>query len=263
MTVDGAGWAALRPGAPSAAPREGDSAMRARDPAELRIGGVAPFSTTDWPGRLAAVLFLQGCPWRCGYCHNPHLQPADGSGGHELVSVLAWLDRRRGLLDAVVFSGGEPTVDAALGSAMREVAARGFAIGLHTGGAYPRRLAEVLPRVGWIGFDAKAPGTDYAKVTGVAGSGAAARASLELVVGSDVDFEVRTTVHPALTPEDALLRLADELASLGVRHWVLQPFRPTGCADEALVAAAPHGARIEAGLLARLRERVPGVEVRE
>jgi len=59
------------------------------------------------------------------------------------------------------------------------------------------------------------------------------------------------------------VRLADELASLGVRRWVLQPFRPTGCADEALVAASPRGTRIADDLVARLRERVPGVDVRD
>lgn len=234
-----------------------------RDPAGLRIGGVTPFSTTDWPGRLAAVLFLQGCPWRCGYCHNPHLQPATGPAARDYPSTLAWLEGRRGLLDAVVFSGGEPTAQAALGSAMREVAGRGFAIGLHTGGAYPRRLDEVIDDADWIGLDVKAPASGYAAVTGIGGSGAAAGASLRLVVGSGVDYEVRTTVHPALVDDDALLRLADELASLGVRRWVLQPFRPTGCADKALVAASPRGTSIADDLVARLRERVPGVDVRD
>lgn len=92
---------------------------------------------------------------------------------------------------------------------------------------------------------------------------AAAGASLRLVAASGVDYEVRTTVHPDLLPEDALLRLADELASLGVRRWALQPFRPTGCADDVLVAASPRGARIADDLVARLRERVPGVDVRD
>ncbi len=233
------------------------------EPGALRIGGVTPFSTADWPGRLAAVLFLQGCPWRCGYCHNPHLQPAAGPESRGFASTLAWLDGRRGLLDAVVFSGGEPTAQSALGPAMREVARLGFAVGLHTGGSYPRRLEEVLDDVDWIGLDVKASPRDYASVTGIVGSGEAARTSLRLVVASGVDHEVRTTVHPALSPDDALVELADELASLGVHRWVLQPFRPTGCANGALVAAAPHGARIGEGLLARLRERVPGVEVRD
>ena len=69
-------------------------------------------------------------------------------------------------------------------------------------------------------------------------------------------------MHPSLTPPDALEKLAAELAAVGVRDWVLQPFRTAGCTDAALIAATPHGATIDAALLARLRERVPGAVVR-
>jgi pyruvate formate lyase activating enzyme len=231
------------------------------------VGGIAPFTTTDFPGRLAAVLFLQGCPWRCGYCHNPHLVPArrdpeENSREHAWDDVLAFLRSRRGLLDGVVFSGGEPTAQPGLADAIREVRALGFAIGLHTGGAYPRRLASVLPLVDWVGFDAKAPAACYGDVTGVEGSGAVAGESLGLLRASGVPFEVRTTVHPALTPPGALLDLADELASRDVRTWVLQPFRPAGCADPSVVAAVPHGATIDPALVAALAALVPGVTVR-
>ena len=230
--------------------------------ASLRVGGLVPFSAVDWPGKLAAVVFLQGCPWRCGYCHNPHLQGGesdpDGSGS----TLDDFLDARAGLLDAVVFSGGEPTAQAALPDALREVATRGFAAGLHTAGAYPRRLETALSWTDWVGFDVKAPTHGYASVTRVAGSAAVAHASLRMVVASGVAYEVRTTVHPALLDAGALLKLADELASLGVRRWVIQPFRAQGCADPALVAQAPQGARVDAALVARLADRVPALEVR-
>jgi pyruvate formate lyase activating enzyme len=230
--------------------------------AAIRVGGLVPFSTTDWPGRLAAVVFVQGCPWRCGYCHNPHLLPAEGPVAEPWEDVLAWLDTRRGLLDAVVFSGGEPTAAAALPAAIRAVRDRGFAIGLHTGGAYPRRLATVVHQLDWVGLDIKAPAAEYINVTAVSASGIPAFASLDLVRRSGVPFEVRTTVHPALTPADSLLRLADELAGLGILRWVLQPFRTVGCTDREVVAAAPHGAVVAPDLLARLRAVVPGVVVR-
>jgi len=241
---------------------EGDDAPRG-----VIVGGIAPFTMTDFPGHLAAVLFLQGCPWRCGYCHNPHLVPArrdpeENSREHAWDDVLAFLRSRRGLLDGVVFSGGEPTAQPGLADAIREVRALGFAIGLHTGGAYPRRLASVLPLVDWVGFDAKAPAACYGDVTGVEGSGAVAGESLGLLRASGVPFEVRTTVHPALTPPGALLDLADELASRDVRTWVLQPFRPAGCADPSVVAAVPHGATIDPALVAALAALVPGVTVR-
>ena len=242
----------------------GDRAL-ARVPArasDLRLGGVTPFSTVDWPGKLAAVAFVQGCPWRCAYCHNPHLQQVVRGGTPSFDAFVAWLRTRVGLLDAVVFSGGEPTAQVALPAAMVAVKELGFSVGLHTAGASPRRLAEALRCADWVGFDAKAAAREVASIARVAWSGTAASASLRLLLASDVRHEIRTTVHPSLLDEDALVRLADELASLCVRRWVLQPFRPSGCADAKLVEATPHGARIDERLLARLRERVQAVVVR-
>jgi pyruvate formate lyase activating enzyme len=80
----------------------------------LKVGGFVPLSTTDFPGQLASVVFCQGCPWRCAYCHNPHLQPAPGEALLDWRWIIARLERRRGLIDAVVFSGGEPTAQGAL-----------------------------------------------------------------------------------------------------------------------------------------------------
>lgn len=230
--------------------------------AMLRVGGFVPFTSTDYPGALAAVVFCQGCPWRCGYCHNPHLLPAHGDDENDFARILDWLVARRGLLDAVVFSGGEPTAQVALTDAIAKVRALGFAIGLHTGGAYPGRLAQLLAQVDWVGLDIKAPLADYASLTGAATSGIAAFASLDLVLRSGVAHELRTTVHPALTPPDALEALACALAERGVSRWVLQPFRATGCTDAALVAGAPPGATIAPALLERLRARVPAINVR-
>jgi pyruvate formate lyase activating enzyme len=234
--------------------------------ATLRVGGFVPFTTTDYPNALAAVVFSQGCPWRCAYCHNPHLLAARADAApaddRDFGRILEWLATRRGLLDAVVFSGGEPTAQPELAAAIAAVRALGFAIGLHTGGAYPRRLAEVLPQIDWVGFDVKAPLADYASVTGIEGSGSAALASLDQLRGTGIPFEVRTTVHPVLTHPDALERLARELAARGIGHWVLQSFRATGCADADLAATAPRGHALEPALLARLRGLVSTIEVR-
>ncbi|KAA5602157.1 anaerobic ribonucleoside-triphosphate reductase activating protein [Blastochloris sulfoviridis] len=214
---------------------------------ELSIGGLARWSSCDWPGQLVATVFLQGCPWRCRYCHNPHLLPARSDGEIAWREVLAFLQARRGLLDGVVFSGGEPTIQAALPEAMDAVRALGFGVGLHTGGPAPERLKAVLPLVDWVGFDVKAPFDDYARITGVPGSGEAARSSLKLLLASGVACDLRTTVHPALLDETALARLADDLAALGTTTR-LQPFRVHGCIDPELIAQAqadhrPHPGR--------------------
>lgn len=228
----------------------------------LRVGGFEPFSSADYPDALAAVVFCQGCPWRCGYCHNPELIAPRGDDERDFGRILEWLASRRGLLDAVVFSGGEPTAQPALGAAIEGVRALGFAIGLHTSGVYPRRLARILARVDWVGLDVKADMSGYSDVTGIPASGFTAFASLDLVRDAGAAFEVRTTFHPSLTPPATLERLARELAARGVERWVLQPFRPTGCRDEWLVASAPRGATLDRALLGRLAEHVPVIEVR-
>jgi pyruvate formate lyase activating enzyme len=152
--------------------------------------------------------------------------------------VLDFLRRRLGLLDGLVFSGGEPTLQRGLADAMREVRALGLRVGLHTAGPYPERLAAVLPLVDWVGFDVKAPFDDYARITNVPGSGERARESLLHVLASGVAYEVRTTVHPALLDQTLLDQLAGTLADLGVRRYALQAFRGAGCQDGALLAGA-------------------------
>jgi pyruvate formate lyase activating enzyme len=201
-----------------------------------KVGGVTPFSATDYPGKLAAVIFIQGCPWRCGYCHNPHLQVRTGDSTLRWQQVMDLLRRRVGLIDAVVFSGGEPTTDPALADAIRSVKDLGFEIGLHTAGAYPKRLTSILPLLDWVGIDVKAPFEHYEQITGVAGSGAQARACVEAVIASGVRFECRTTIHPGLLPEGDILALARTLAGIGVKDYALQLFRAIGCNDSALNA---------------------------
>ncbi|MGV2291753.1 anaerobic ribonucleoside-triphosphate reductase activating protein [Trinickia sp. YCB016] len=200
------------------------------------MGGVVPFTATDYPGALAMVVFVQGCPWRCRYCHNPHLQARKAPGAVPWHEVMRFLKRREGLVDAVVFSGGEPTTDPALPDAISEVKALGFKTGLHSGGAYPRRFKEVLPLLDWVGLDVKASFDDYERTTQVRNSGEPALSSLEALLESGVEYECRTTLHPDLMPEREILRLAYALADRGVKRYVLQVFRAQGCADSTLNA---------------------------
>lgn len=212
--------------------------MRSSPPGRaLRVGGVTRFTTIDYPGKLAAVVFVQGCPWRCSYCHNPHLQPRRAAGNGAQVAwadTLAWLRSRQGLLDAVVFSGGEPTLDASLPNAIADVRGLGFAVGLHTAGIYPRRLASVVASLDWIGLDVKAAlhdGTRYDTITGVPGSSDAVRDAVQIVLDSGVPCEFRTTASPAWLGDDELLVLASTLARLGATSYALQAARPVGTAS--------------------------------
>lgn len=188
----------------------------------LRVGGFTRLTTIDYPGELAAVVFCQGCPWRCRYCQNGDL--LDATAVESLIDwadIRAFLRQRVGLLDAVVFSGGEPTVQTALGAAMLEIRALGYRIGLHTSGTYPERLRSLLPLIDWVGLDIKALPEDYAALTGVPDSGERAWSSLALLLEAGVNLEVRTTLMPGWTP-DYLRALSRKLAATGVRSYVLQ-----------------------------------------
>lgn len=195
----------------------------------LRIGGIVPFSTVDWPGKLACVAFLAGCPWKCPYCQNHELQsPEAASMGAE--ELFALLEARRGLLDGVVFSGGEPLAQPDVIEAMTKARELGFLVGLHSCGAYPERLGEALSLglLDWVGLDVKAPWDAYDALTQGRESGEATRASLEALLAAGVPFEARTTWHPSLLSADDIMAIARELASRGVARWAVQAYRSLG-----------------------------------
>ncbi|MDA8189898.1 anaerobic ribonucleoside-triphosphate reductase activating protein [Acidiferrobacter thiooxydans] len=222
----------------------------------LRLGGLVPWSSVDYPGRQAAVLFVTGCPWRCPYCHNSHLWA--GEAGLSWAAVRGFLETRVGLLDAVVVSGGEPLAQAtAVHAALVEVRTLGFATALHTAGVSPRRLQTLLGDLDWVGLDVKGPFSRYDAITAREGSGAAARASVEAVLRSAKPHELRTTVHPELLSDDDLLTMLRELVAMGARSVTLKNFRPTGCPDARL--AATYRPWLKPELATELRAIMPGV----
>lgn len=229
-----------------------------------KLGGFVPFSSCDWPDKLACVVFISGCPWRCHYCHNPHLQTRTKEPGEPAwADVLAWLETRRGLLDGVVICGGEPLAEPRLPAMLAQVKAMGFGVALHTGGGYPNRLRECLPLLDWIGFDIKAPFADYSRITRIKGSGDAARQSLQYLIESGVAFECRTTAHPALLSDADMLAIGEVLAAAGVQHYALQKFRPHGCSDADLLAAPLVPGYPSAATLAALSHTFPHFMLRQ
>lgn len=198
----------------------------------LEIAGFEPFSACDWPGKLAAVVFLQGCPWRCGYCHNFDIIDPRTPGVVAWADVISHLKQRRRLLDAVIFSGGEPTRQHALVDGIKQVKDLGFAVGLHTGGAYPTRLEPLLGMLDWVGLDIKAPAAKYEAVTGVAKDDSAPMRSLHLLLEAGVAVQVRTTLDPLVLDEDDILEIQGRVTALGVTDFVVQRVRVQGTSPE-------------------------------
>ncbi len=207
---------ARRPEAPSAASRTEPSAD------SLAIAGLVPLSTVDWPGKLAATVFLQGRPLACPYCQNEAILDPKVPGAVPWSQVEALLARRAGLLDGVVLTGGEALRQAGVVDAARRVREMGFGVGLHTAGAYPRALAKILPHTDWVGIDVKAMPDDYAAATGF-GAGAKAWQSLDAVLEASAE-----RAHPALAAEAAD---ADRVAKL------VGPDRTGGRADRTVEPA--------------------------
>ncbi len=211
------------------------TALNSTEPSadELAIAGWSRLSTCDWPDRIVTTLFLQGCPWRCTYCHNYTILDPRTPGVVPWQDVADLLAKRQGLLDGVVFSGGEPTRQRALVAAARQVRGLGFGVGLHTGGAFPTRLRALLPYIDWVGLDIKAPPDRYDEITRRQGSARPAFESLEMVMEAGISVQVRTTVDPTvLTPGD-VTRLTELLRDeYGVEDHVLQTVRSDGTSEE-------------------------------
>ena len=191
----------------------------------ITIGGVEPFTTVDFPGRLAAVLFCLGCPLRCPYCHNLELQDFKGRPFISWETFIEFLDNRKKLLDGIVFSGGEPLAQPDLYESIKIVKDMGFLIGLHTSGVNRDRLKQILPLLTWVGFDVKTVFEAYEERIPHSHT-ATIEACLDMLIASPVELEVRTTLDPRVISKEELKQLAHTLAEKGVETYAIQEYRP-------------------------------------
>ncbi len=208
---------------------------------DLAISRMESLPMVGWLGHTPLTLLLQGCPWRCTYCYNPELQSSRTPTRVSWHQVCEILVARKGQWDSLVFSGGEPTRQAALIPAIKDARRLGFAVGLQTAGAFPARLERVLSHVDWVALDIKAAPHRYGEITGIASAGERAWSSLELVKSSGVDFEVRITVDPTVHTRGSVLDLVDQLAARAVPSPVLQEVRSAGAKPEYVEALVGRG----------------------
>jgi len=192
----------------------------------MLIGGLQRTSFIDYPGMVSAVVFLHGCNLRCGYCHNPTLiegKPVERLAQEEL---LAFLTSRRGQLEGVVITGGEPTLQPKLRGFIEAVRGLGFKVKLDTNGTNPDVLGELLEAklLDYVAMDLKDLPEGYPELCGMRASPEVVRRSIRLIVDSEVDHEFRTTVVSPHHDKQRLFQMAEVIE--GARHWVLQRFRP-------------------------------------
>lgn len=175
----------------------------------MKIGGLQKLSLIDYPGKTAAVIFTQGCNFRCSYCHNPELVYPDRFSEPILFEyVYEFLKGKRGFLDGIVFSGGEPTLQDDLVDRIREIRSMGYAVKLDTNGSNPRVLAEVLPILDYVAMDIKAPvGDKYTRVCGMPIDEYDIFVSMLLIKASGVPHEFRTTFDKNLLIDADIVKI--------------------------------------------------------
>ncbi len=183
----------------------------------LPIYSVTPFTMLDFPGQTACIIWFSGCNMRCGYCHNPEIVKSKGRGTSE--QVLAFLEKRKGLLDGVVLSGGEATLYKDIVEFASQIKSLGYAIKLDTNGTRPDIVQEMLQNdlLDYVALDYKAPLSKYKKVTATHLFKHFDETLSRLCWQDKVLFEVRTTVHRDLLDEKAIIEIMEDLTARGYR----------------------------------------------
>ena len=216
------------------------------------IGGLIKTSLVDYPGKISAIIFTGGCSFACHFCYNPllvkpfnvanetslntrgHLRKLETESTPTLISegdLFQFLEKRVGQLDALVITGGEPTIQADLPEFIEKVKALGYKVKLDTNGTNPKMLAQLVKDgvLDYIAMDLKGPEAKYAKIVGVPVDFKKIAESVKIIMSSGLPYEFRTTVVPGyLEPKD-IEKMGEIIA--GADKWYLQKFK----SDTALV----------------------------
>lgn len=202
----------------------------------FKLAGLQKTTFIDYPEKIACIVFTQGCNFRCGYCHNPELF----ENKEPVLSVPAFfefLNKRKGKLDGVVITGGEPTLHGKdLIEFIKEVKSLGFLVKLDTNGTHPDILQELLNEnlLDYIAMDIKAPLAKYKTITQTDIDTKIIKKSIDMIMNSGVDYEFRTTiVKSQLSVEN--LRQIGELIQ-GAKRYYMQKFLATKILDETLMS---------------------------
>ncbi len=207
------------------------------------IKGFIPNSLIDWPGRIAGILFLSGCNFRCPFCHAAHLVVRPNElESIPFESVEGFLKSRGDWIDGVIISGGEPTISDGLEELIDRVRALGFAVKLDTNGTHPEVVERLLKagKLAAVSMDVKAPLDErYDKLAGVKVDLDAIRRSIAMLIGgAAAEYEFRTTVVPGMLGLEDVVDIARSLG--GAERYALQNFQPVDCIDPATLLVQPY-----------------------
>jgi pyruvate formate lyase activating enzyme len=191
------------------------------------ISGLQKMTLLDYPGRVACTVFLQGCNFRCPFCHNSGLLGAAQEDTIPVEELLEFLRKRSGMLDGVCITGGEPTLQADLPQLLRQIKELGYAIKLDTNGSQPNMLKHLVREnlIDYVAMDIKNCPDRYAETTGLSKTSAEIEKSIAFLMGGAVDYEFRTTVVEEFHDEAAIEAMGKWLSRIGrAKRLFLQPY---------------------------------------
>ncbi len=207
---------------------------------KINLGSIVPFSTIDWRGKAAMVIFLRGCPLRCIYCHNYNL--LEDSNYVEMEEIEADVIKNEDFIDAVVLTGGEPSMQPhAIEAIARFAKKHSLSVAVQTNGFYPAVVDPMLKNnlIDKIFLDIKAPlsdGTLYEKLTNVSGVARRVKKTLDVCVHANIDLELITTVFKNLVGAEEVKCIAKEIEEAGAAYcqYVIQQGRAERVPDRTL-----------------------------
>jgi pyruvate formate lyase activating enzyme len=229
----------------------------------MLIGGLQKVSLIEYPGKISAIAFTQGCNFRCPYCHNPELVDPELYGDClPEEAVFSFLEKRKGKLDAVTITGGEPTIQHDLIDFIKCVRKIGYLVKLDTNGSCPDVLEQLIHGrlVDYIAMDMKGPLHKYKIVTKSKIDEDKIKQSIEMIMKSGVPYEFRTTIPKKLLHEDDLLEMGKILRNASC--YILQQFIPTKTLDKQFLKYEAYSQEEMESLRDKLKKDVPAVRLR-
>ena len=209
----------------------------------IEIGGIQKTTLIDYPGRVAATVFLIGCNFRCPFCYSAELVLPEKIKLQPRISdkeFFGFLRDRRGLLEGIVVCGGEPTIHQELPDFIKKIKDLGFLVKLDTNGSNPRMLKELIDKklIDYVAMDVKTCREKYNEAVGVGVRISDIEESIKILKEGKIDYEFRTTVVPTVHLKEDILRIAQWLKP--AKKYYLQSFRPEKTIDPKFENVKPY-----------------------
>lgn len=206
----------------------------------MRIKGFTGTTLIDYPGKVASIVFTEGCSFRCPFCHNPELTKVSEQGSLCADKILDKLSSRRGFIDGVQISGGEPLLNSGLPDFIKSVKSMGLAVKLDTNGYHPELLKKLLDsgNLDYVAMDIKSSSSKYAKAAGVSVDFSRIKESVSKIMESELSYEFRTTAVPGIVASDDIVEIGEMIE--GANGYYIQQFVPEKTLNPEFSDLAPY-----------------------